>query len=758
MKPRPVTALPILALWAMLAASPGSVGAQSAPAPADSGAAPAPISRPDSSVAPAPISRPDSSATPRIAPVPPPVPQSGSSVAAPRRMQDSVTVLPPVRVEGARVDAPARTTNTTVRLQRGALVRFLPSTPAEAMLAAPGVDIVRTGGWASQVSLRGLTGERVLVMVDGVRLNTGRGHGAQSSLVATDRLDQVELNPGAGGAAFGSDALAGVVNLVTLRPLFAPKPSLTTSWTVRGAEPGDEGALSGRIALRSANLGAEVQGGLARVGAFVTPDGPLVNSGDREEDLSARVAARTHALSLDYEHSHHAAIDVGLPAFDGGGGATASYPLQARDADRLELGGPLEAGPVSWHVLASSQRYRSDFDEITVDSSFVRNRFVATTTTGAADRVTTHSQGVLPELRLLPNGALRLGGEYRRDDTSGPRTTDVTVRNAAGAATSQTTAGGESVPPAWRDVSSGWLSGGFDRWRTRLEAGLRFDRVRSHADSTPQSFTSTLDVADQHWSADGGISHRFGVFEPYVHVANGFRVANLDERFFNDEIHAGMRVFGNPELRPELSFNTEAGLRADGEHGAFQLSVYRSNVTDLISLRYLGQLYLIPRFQYDNIARARLEGLEFTGHTRVRGLSFSAQATVPRGRDLDTGKPLPDMGAPRVTGEMAWGLPRFIPQGRAALRVRWFDAVKVTDRGSSEGEETLLARPAATTIAVEGGATVFGTRVTLAVRNLLDHRYREPMSFIDEAGRTVAFSIRRDFDTLLATHRSEDHR
>src|SRR5262249_57596222 len=97
------------------------------------------------------------------------------------------------------------------RVEGAKLVRFQPSTTADALLAAPGVDVSRTGPWASRVSMRGLAGERVLVLVDGVRLQSGRGHGAQTSLVSVDRLESVELLPGAGGAVYGSDALGGVV-------------------------------------------------------------------------------------------------------------------------------------------------------------------------------------------------------------------------------------------------------------------------------------------------------------------------------------------------------------------------------------------------------------------------------------------------------------------------------------------------------------------------------------------------------------------
>src|SRR5205823_7555786 len=129
-------------------------------------------------------------------------------------------------VDSDRPQGGEREAATTVRLERAKLARFQPSTTADALLAAPGVDVSRTGPWASRVSLRGLAGERVLVLVDGVRLQTGRGHGAQTSLVSVDRLESVELMPGAGGAQFGSDALGGVVELSTHRPLLGERRSV----------------------------------------------------------------------------------------------------------------------------------------------------------------------------------------------------------------------------------------------------------------------------------------------------------------------------------------------------------------------------------------------------------------------------------------------------------------------------------------------------------------------------------------------------
>ena len=158
---------------------------------------------------------------------------------------DTVTTLPPVRVDADRPPGTTREAATTVRFERSKLVRFQPSTTADALLSAPGLDVSRTGPWASQVSLRGLGGERVLVLVDGVRLQAGRGHGAQTSLVSVDRLESVELLPGAGGAVYGSDALGGVVELNTHRSLIG-RPSSTLMLTGRSASPGEENSALAR--------------------------------------------------------------------------------------------------------------------------------------------------------------------------------------------------------------------------------------------------------------------------------------------------------------------------------------------------------------------------------------------------------------------------------------------------------------------------------------------------------------------------------
>ena len=678
------------------------------------------------------------STQPAPTPTPPPATPAPSQVDTTRRLgvADTVTTLPTVRVDADHADHSDRSAATTVRMDRSNIARFQPATVSDALLAAPGVDVSRTGPWASNVSMRGLSGERVLVLVDGVRLQTGRGHGAQTSLVSVDKLESVELLPGAGGAVYGSDALGGVVELNTHHNLLAQR-SATFMLTARSATPGEETSAMGRLRYISPGFGAEFAAGAGGLTSLVTPDGRVPNSSYHEYDISGRMSARLGVSMLDFEHSQHEARDIQLPAFSDAAGSHAEFPLQERDVNRLEWLMPAAGRRPEMRVLGVNQRFRTNFVETVADSQFFRGRYIALKTSRADDRITTTSNGVQPSITY---GGLRMNGEYRHESTQGPRYTDVVVTNVSGAQTSATREPGESMPPATRDVLAGAAFYGVSWKHLRLESGLRYDWLHSRADSTPQSFTPELNVTDQRWSAEGGLSRAFGAVTPYGRVATGFRAPNLEERYFNDDIHAGLRLFGNPDLVPERTETVEVGVRtgemAGGRLIATRVSVYRSHVDELISLKYIGQLYLVPRFQYTNIHKAVLDGIEMQVDGALGILRASANAAFPRGRDLETGATIPDIGAARATIDLRVPVARVLPNGGFAVRVRWTDA-------SAKGDLN-LSRAAFWTAATELSCVAWGTRVALAVKNITNTRYYEPLSFIPEPGRTVLLSMRRE--------------
>jgi len=156
----------------------------------------------------------------------------------------------------------------------------------------------------------------------------------------------------------------------------------------------------------------------------------------------------------------------------------------------------------------------------------------------------------------------------------------------------------------------------------------------------------------------------------------------------------------------------------------------------------------VPRFQYFNLQDARIEGVELLGRARLGGAGLAIGAGFPRGVNARTGKRILDVGSSRVTVDLTVPAARVLPAGQLAARLRWNDAVP-----AEEVQELLLVRPAFWVASLEASSVISGVRVVLAVRNLFDTYYFEPLSFIPEPGRTFALSLRKDFSVPLGPGR-----
>ena len=107
-----------------------------------------------------------------------------------------------------------------------AIAQANPLSTGDALAAAANVTQVGNGPFGVRPRLRGLDSTRMLVLVDGERLNTARQAtdrtGAEVGLIPTDTISRIEIVNGAGTLLYGSDALAGTVNIVTNEPTFTP--------------------------------------------------------------------------------------------------------------------------------------------------------------------------------------------------------------------------------------------------------------------------------------------------------------------------------------------------------------------------------------------------------------------------------------------------------------------------------------------------------------------------------------------------------
>ena len=104
-------------------------------------------------------------------------------------------------------------------ISRQQIEQSLASDLSEILRFEAGIDIGRNGGPGQPTSifLRGTESNHTLVLVDGVRINPGTIGGAAIQNIAPEVIDRIEIVKGTRSALFGTDAIGGVVNIITRR-------------------------------------------------------------------------------------------------------------------------------------------------------------------------------------------------------------------------------------------------------------------------------------------------------------------------------------------------------------------------------------------------------------------------------------------------------------------------------------------------------------------------------------------------------------
>ena len=145
------------------------------------------------------------------------------------------TLSADVSVTAARAERETRQIPLHVEtMTKAAVEQTNPLSTGDALSMAANITPVGNGPFGVRPRLRGLDSTRLLVLVDGERLNTARQAtdrtGAEVGLVSPDAISRMEIVNGAGTLLYGSDALAGTINIITNEPAL----SRGTRWLLPG--------------------------------------------------------------------------------------------------------------------------------------------------------------------------------------------------------------------------------------------------------------------------------------------------------------------------------------------------------------------------------------------------------------------------------------------------------------------------------------------------------------------------------------------
>lgn len=672
-----------------------------------------------------------------------------------------------------RVEAAVDATPATVSvIERDDLDRALANDIREALRYEPGVSVengaARFG--LGNIAIRGLDGNRVQMLQDGIRLPDGFRVGSFSNASRNPfdvgLLSRIEVLRGPGSALYGSDALAGVVSMTTVDP----------RELLRGGGPvggfGDIGYASADDSTHGTGAIAARAGPVEILLAVARADG---HERESKGEVDAEGATRTVANPQD-ARADSLLAKVVLPTADGGRWRLTWDQYERRVATdvkslnpqsprtvslsgddrgerrRASLDGIVQAlGPIDrLSVLVYDQRSRTTQDTVEVRANTTSACLSAPGTVSCRREVRFDFSQDEAGATAIAQGAagaahqLVYGAEWSRTRTEEMRD-GLQVNLATGASTN--VVGGEALPT--RDFPNSRVErfGAFvqDEWSLRAATiipALRYDRF----DMQPQPDAAYLGASGARPPAtlsDSAWSPKLGALVPLgagltlaLQASSGFRAPPyFDVNVGIASLPQGYAVIPNPELEPETSRGLEAGLR--GRHASLDWSVtaYATDYRDLIVSRAPlpcpGDPRCVPgapiTFQSQNVTRARIQGLEARVEARLaREWTARLGAAASRGDDRTRDVPLNSVDPPKLVAGLAWNGPPVtpaVPQGLSAGAQLHLTYVAEKNR-IDQSAGTLYATPSFT-VADLTGHLALGRHVILTggIFNLFDRKY-----------------------------------
>ena len=555
------------------------------------------------------------------------------------------------------------------------------------VLYEPGVSVPSDNNRRGHagINIRGIDGNRILMMVDGVRIPEsyagGGSNGAISGrdMVESDTLKQVDIVKGPYSALYGSDALGGVVNMVTLSPSdfvdagkrghFGLKHGYRSrdrshgvTATVAGFHENAEGLLmlTRRQGHETENMGSDTSYSTAR-----TATNPQKNNA---YNILAKgnIGNERHRLETLYEQYYHANDTVlanGLGSQSRGPVTVTTSESNARDRirrQRIEAGyrysgeGRLKEA----NLTAYQQKLRTEDDAVDVSITRMGARQLGNSTRYSDYGFEQVIRGLTGRSVWEFDGAVKqtvvAGAEYKHTETARPRDS-LTVDNLTGAV-SKTYAGStypnKTFPDSKRKTVSLYAQDSLTFGNgIILTPALRYEKDRlttetdqaylnANPDGTATRFNDSALTPSLRLSVPMG--EQFTGFATY---SQGFRTPPFDSAtmaFANTTY--GYAVIPNANLKSERSNSFELGMKFKNERARAQVTAFYNRYRNFIDRTEVGTASIggrpIIQYQYQNLDRVKTYGAEASAAYKfLPGWQVSGSIAWMRGEQQD-GKPL----------------------------------------------------------------------------------------------------------------------
>lgn len=642
----------------------------------------------------------------------------------------SITQLGSIQVTATPVGTdPRDVAQSTTDISAAQLSRSLSGTVAQTLSNEPGISVRYNGPAASTPVIRGLTGERILVLQDGQRAgdlsSTSSDHSVSIDPLTAQRIEVVR---GPASLLYGNNALGGVVNVIS-NDLPTSIPEHVDGYANASSESATPGAataigvtvpLSTSLAL--VGRGEARRGGDLRMGGGVMLPNSYFHNYSGSGGLGYVGSAATGGL-LYRRYS----FDYGLPSADNEG----SHIEGTRDelSGRAELTSPPSIF-TSLRLSGTAQWYGHDEIE-------------STGAIGTSFKLRTQTVDVLGQTQFgRVTGAVGASGLLRQYSATGEEAlTPAANSDGAGVFVYEEIPLTSTADPHAR--------------APRLQFGGRYDLYSIDSKTGDPKFGAARSLDFNNVSGSIGLAMPLAEGVSLgVSAARAFRAPTVEELFSNAfHAAAGTYDYGNPDLKSETNQGLDAVLRAENDRISAQVSGYYNRISNYIAPTIVKDTVLddpngpvtVPLNRFSQ-ADATIRGIE--GRVEVQALPHTALGVMGdllRGEFVN-GDALPYMPPARIGGLARYDGPKltFDAEYRHA-----FAQTRVPQAAASDDPAAVATGAYDLVNASVGYSFTAGGKLsslTLRADNLFDAQYREASSriknFAFNPGRNVALVYR----------------
>jgi vitamin B12 transporter len=592
-------------------------------------------------------------------------------------------------VTATRVAQPARQLlEPVILIGRDALADSLATDLGEVLRYYAGLDLGRSGGPGQPLSLfiRGANSDQSIVMIDGVRINPGTFGGAPLQDLAPELFERVEIVKGPRSAIYGTDAIGGVVNLITRRA----GASGADAMVGYGRYGSGEFACNGQYAGGDGSVQAALTG--QRSNGFPTFAADSVDRGFKNLSGTVSAAATIEAVELGaFYYRSTGTSEYAEPVYNSDFTAFASFtPASERfsnSAYAVHAGGQVSE---RWHARVSLSRIVDDLRQ---------------------DQLDPYSPNLERDHDHTSRDTLELQDDLRL--ASGPVTQLVTFGALISSERTNSLSFGTGYAVGTH-TDTYYLQDQLESGRHRLLVAGGYYRHPAFGDHAT-------------WGAEYGYALTRDTLLTAA-AGTAFRAPSATERF---------GYGGTPGLLPESSRNLELGIKSRlGASQQLALAAFQDTIDDLIVF-VPDPSNAVYGGENRNINRARIRGFEASWELREDPWSLRTALTRQDPRDLTAGSAL--LRRSRLSVTLSGS--RRMNRGEFGLELLQSgprqDIDAVSGAAVRDGGYLLAAVRFELSLAPDWS-------VTARVDNALDRRYQLANGY-NTAGRAVAVATRYNF-------------